>query len=62
MLDNANVIDARYIAFLVMDILHEKGTINDATYKNVKDLKAREYGQSTSLSNFANRCRMVENI
>jgi len=61
MSDKAKVINARFIAFLAMEILHEKGTINDATYKNVKDLKAQEFGQSTSLSNFKKKCSMKEN-
>ena len=42
--------DERKAAFLLMEILYRNGKINEATFKNVKDLEAQEYGQSASLT------------
>ena len=43
-------LDERKSAFLLIEILYRKGEINEATFKNVKDLEVQEFGQSTSLT------------
>ena len=43
-------LDERKAAFLLIEILYRKGEINEATFKNVKDLEVQEFGESTSLT------------
>ena len=43
-------LNERKAAFLLIEILYRKGEINEATFKNVKDLEVQEFGQSTSLT------------
>ena len=43
-------LNERKVAFLLIEILYRNGKINEATFKNVKDLEAQEYGQSASLT------------
>ena len=43
-------LDERKSAFLLIEILYRKGEINEATFKNVKDLEVQEFGKSASLT------------
>ena len=43
-------LNERKAAFLLIEILYRKGEINEATFKNVKDLEVQEFGQTASLT------------
>lgn len=43
-------LDERKAAFLLIEVLFHKGLVNEATFKNVKDLEVQEYGESASLT------------